>query len=36
MAEDVRKAATAMASITGRVGVEDFLGRIFQEFCIGK
>jgi tRNA modification GTPase len=36
MAEDVRKAATAMASITGRVGVEDFLGRIFSEFCIGK
>jgi tRNA modification GTPase len=36
MAEDVRKAASAMASITGRVGVEDFLGRIFSEFCIGK
>lgn len=36
MAEDVRKAATALASITGRVGVEDFLGRIFSEFCIGK
>ena len=36
MAEDVRKAAAAMASITGRVGVEDFLGRIFSEFCIGK
>jgi tRNA modification GTPase len=36
MAEDVRKAAHAMASITGRVGVEDFLGRIFSEFCIGK
>jgi tRNA modification GTPase len=36
MAEDVRKAAHSLASITGRVGVEDFLGRIFQEFCIGK
>jgi tRNA modification GTPase len=36
MAEDVRKAAQAMASITGRVGVEDLLGRIFSEFCIGK
>jgi tRNA modification GTPase len=36
MAEDVRKAATSLASITGRVGVEDFLGRIFSEFCIGK
>lgn len=36
LAEDVRKAAAALASITGRVDVEDFLGRIFQEFCIGK
>jgi tRNA modification GTPase len=36
MAEDVRKAAASMASITGRVDVEDFLGRIFQEFCVGK
>jgi tRNA modification GTPase len=36
LAEDVRKAATALASITGRVDVEDFLGRIFQEFCVGK
>ncbi len=36
MAEDVRKAASALASITGRVDVEDFLGRIFSEFCIGK
>jgi tRNA modification GTPase len=36
MAEDVRKAASSLASITGRVDVEDFLGRIFSEFCIGK
>jgi tRNA modification GTPase len=36
MAEDVRKASSSLASITGRVGVEDFLGRIFSEFCIGK
>ncbi len=36
MAEDVRKAGSALAGITGRVGVEDFLGRIFSEFCIGK
>jgi tRNA modification GTPase len=36
MAEDVRNAANSLASITGRIGVEDFLGRIFQEFCIGK
>jgi tRNA modification GTPase len=36
MAEDVRKAASTLATITGRVGVEDFLGRIFSEFCVGK
>jgi tRNA modification GTPase len=36
MAEDVRKAALSLASVTGRIGVEDFLGRIFQDFCIGK
>jgi tRNA modification GTPase len=36
MAEDVRKAASALASITGRVGVEELLGQIFSEFCIGK
>ena len=36
LAEDVRKAAAALASVTGRVDVEDFLGQIFQEFCIGK
>ena len=36
MAEDVRNAAAAMATITGRVEVEDFLGKIFSEFCIGK
>ena len=36
VAEDVRKAMTSLASITGRVNVEEFLGRIFQEFCVGK
>ncbi len=36
MAENVRKAAQCLESITGRIGVEDLLGRIFQEFCIGK
>jgi tRNA modification GTPase len=36
LAEDVRKAAKALASITGRVDVEDVLGQIFSEFCIGK
>ncbi len=36
MAEDVRKAASSLASVTGRVGVEELLGQIFSEFCIGK
>ena len=36
MAEDMRNAARALGMITGRVGVEDLLGRIFQSFCIGK
>jgi tRNA modification GTPase len=36
VAENVRKAAQCLECITGRIGVEDFLGRIFQEFCIGK
>jgi tRNA modification GTPase len=36
MAEDVRKAAQSLACITGRVDVEELLGQIFSEFCIGK
>jgi tRNA modification GTPase len=36
MAEDVRNAAQCLAKVTGRIDVEEFLGRIFQEFCIGK
>lgn len=36
MADELRQAARHLASITGRVDVEDFLGRIFSEFCIGK
>ena len=35
-AEDLRRAARELASITGRVDVEDLLGKIFSEFCIGK
>lgn len=35
-AEDLRLAARALGRITGRVGVEDVLDRIFAEFCIGK
>jgi tRNA modification GTPase len=36
VAEDVRKAAAALAGVTGRIDVEDLLGKIFQDFCIGK
>ena len=36
IAEDLRKVARALGSITGAVDVEDLLGQIFSEFCIGK
>jgi tRNA modification GTPase len=36
VAEELRHAATALGRVTGRVDVEDVLGRIFSEFCIGK
>lgn len=36
LAEDLRLASRAMASITGEVGVEEILGKIFSQFCIGK
>ncbi len=36
VAEDMRKAATELAGVTGRVDVEDLLGAIFSSFCIGK
>lgn len=36
MAEDLRMAARNLGSITGRVDVEEILGAIFSEFCIGK
>ncbi len=35
-AENLRVAMSAMGRITGRIGVEDLLDRIFGEFCIGK
>lgn len=35
-AEDMRKAALSLAGITGRIDVEEILGKIFQDFCIGK
>ena len=36
LAEDLRLAAKAIGGITGAVGVEDVLDRIFATFCIGK
>lgn len=36
IAENMRKAGRALAGITGAVGAEDWLGRIYAEFCIGK
>lgn len=36
IAENMRKAGRALAGITGAVGPEDWLGRIYAEFCIGK
>ena len=34
--EELRLAALALASVTGRVDVEEILGEIFSSFCIGK
>lgn len=36
IAEDLRAAIDALASLIGSVGVEDILGSIFARFCIGK
>jgi tRNA modification GTPase len=35
-AEGLRAALAAVGRITGRVGVEEILDRVFGEFCIGK
>lgn len=35
-AEDLRRAASALARITGRIDVEDVLDQVFKRFCIGK
>lgn len=36
LTEELRLAAEAVGRITGRVGVEEVLDRIFARFCIGK
>ena len=36
IAEDLRAATRSLATITGAVGAEDVLERIFATFCIGK
>ncbi|ODS01166.1 hypothetical protein AUC68_12410 [Methyloceanibacter methanicus] len=35
-AEELRSAAHHLGRLTGRIDVEDILGAIFSEFCIGK
>ncbi len=35
-AEDVRMAIRQLGAVVGAVGVEDVLGAVFSEFCIGK
>ncbi|WP_334175782.1 tRNA uridine-5-carboxymethylaminomethyl(34) synthesis GTPase MnmE [Pseudoxanthobacter sp.] len=35
-AEDLRRAADALARVVGAIGVETVLGAIFSSFCIGK
>ena len=34
--DDLRRAADALARVTGAIGVEDVLGEVFSTFCIGK
>ncbi len=35
-AEDLRRAASALGRITGRIDAEDVLDEVFKRFCIGK
>ncbi|MDF2964661.1 MAG: trmE [Rickettsiaceae bacterium] len=35
-AEDIRLAARALSQITGKISVDEILGEIFANFCIGK
>jgi tRNA modification GTPase len=36
IAEDYRRAASALGRITGHIDVEELLDHIFSRFCIGK
>ena len=36
LAEELREAQTALATITGEFSSDDLLGEIFGRFCIGK
>jgi len=36
LAESLREASFALASLLGRIGAEDYLDEIFSSFCIGK
>ena len=36
VAEEVRSAARSLAGLVGEINVEDVLGAVFSEFCIGK
>jgi tRNA U34 5-carboxymethylaminomethyl modifying GTPase MnmE/TrmE len=35
-AEDLRMATRHLGSVVGKVDVEEILGSIFKDFCIGK
>ena len=36
VAEDIRHSLFLIGKITGSVGVEDILNKLFKSFCIGK
>jgi tRNA modification GTPase len=36
VAEQLRRAATGLGRLTGRVDVEEILDVIFRDFCVGK
>ena len=35
-AEEIRRASDEIGRLTGKLGVEEWLGAIFARFCIGK